>query len=474
MFDHRPEDKVRKENTLMAMLIITILTVSLLLVGSASATAPITITSTPSINGYTGQLYHYTLAADQASYMGPTSVYPSWASVNHFSPANMINIDGTPTSIGDYQFNIQMVSQIGGGTVWQNWTVHVTNPTWPPHVVSTPITQAYVGVLYHYQVVLNETEGFITVYNASSWLGYSPSAMFLEGTPTSTGTDNLSIKIRPAGDTTGLIATWQNFTITVSSYSPGFTTSPPTTGSVGSPYTYTPVPTMNSSSFYMGATDLPSWLTFDSHTFNGTPLASGSYNVNLILVNYNSGWPVTIAWQNWTITIGTAIVPNFVWTPPNMFVISLNQLVYHNCSTDIPCNVTLLCGPAFLHLNGPNLSGYGNLEGHYRVIIMARSIAYNTTVYQIFDIKVNPLTFPSVPVPNAWNSVIPIFFLVIVMIISAISPEGISRNIFLASGVSGIAVLVWVGCFPNWALVVAAIIIAFMVYDTQQDQGVMQ
>jgi hypothetical protein len=374
-------------------------------------------------------------------------------------------------SVTDYQFHIQVVSQVGGGALWQNWTVHVSYPTLPPHATSIPITTAYVGVLYHYQVVLNETGGFITVYNASGWLSYSPYSLFIEGTPSTAGTDTISIKVRPTGDTNGLIATWQNFTITVTGYSPGFSTSPPTTGSVGAPYTYTPIPTMISSSFYMGATDIPAWLTFDSHTFNGTPLVAGSYNVNLILVNYNSGWPVTIAWQNWTITVGTAIVPHFLNTPSDMYILAMGTVFHYNCSTDIACNVTLLCGPSFLHLNGDNLSGSATLQGHYRIIFMARSITYNTTSYEVFDIKVNPLTWPDVPVGTAWNAMIPIFFLVIVMIISSISPEGISRIVFLGSCSIGVSLLVWTGVFPTWALLISATaLVVLLVQGTRNNE----
>jgi hypothetical protein len=95
-------------------------------------------------------------------------------------------------------------------------------------------------------------------------------------------------------------------------WAPEFTSSPDTTGFVGSPYAYEPV---TNESVTLTLDDSPEWMTLDDGTLGGSPDAAGDFNISLNATSIVGGLS---SWQNWTITVDEGTVPSIITTPSGL------------------------------------------------------------------------------------------------------------------------------------------------------------
>jgi hypothetical protein len=359
----------------------------------------------------------------------------------------------------------------------------VAMPTQTIGFITTPATNGTVGFTYTYSPSIGRSlagnESFGT-QELPSWATFTGTS--ISGTPHAPGSYDFRITcsryifINAFPNPYSILTTfaYQNWTVTVSTINE-FMSSPPLTGTIGFNYTYTPVLNPSVPSLVtIGAMVLPSWATYDGTIVTGFPTQGGNYSFSLAANQYvytgifPNPYAIlnTFQYQNWTVTVGSNPIPSFINQPANPTIMNTSGFFYH-IETSIPSNITILGAPSWLHLVDGNLTGKSSSIGRYRVIIYAVSIQYNTTNTNVFDIVIPPVIWPSVPVASVWNTMIPVFFLVIIMIISAISPAGISKDVFMYSGAIGITLLVWSGSFPMWALVIPAIILVVQFYQTR-------
>jgi predicted ATPase len=141
--------------------------------------------------------------------------------------SNWLNIDpitgvlsGTPTSLGWYNVNIS-VSDGDGGSAWQKYILTVTNPNFPPNIITTDNLTAFVNMLYQnkYEAVDDRDNNlFWTILTNASWLDFYSATSTLYGTPSiqHIGSFWVNISVQDRENT----VSFHNFTIRVYS-SPG-------------------------------------------------------------------------------------------------------------------------------------------------------------------------------------------------------------------------------------------------------------
>lgn len=497
--DNRPEEKIRKGNTFLAIIIIGMLMLGMFMFDSSANAMPTStngFSSVPGTNGTTGAQYSYTPIPSSNLTIGGSIIViasPSWASYSGSA------IVGIPTATGSYDFRITYALSIYTGgfpspytivtLAWQNWTVTVNNPVAPYTnygFISTPSLNGTVGFSYSYTpstghtLLSNQT---LTATLMPSWANFNGNSII--GIPTSAGLWGFRIELSalvyvnsfPSPYSITHVYAWQNWTVNVSSIQE-FLSNPPLTGTFGVNYTYTPIidPRVPSNVIITSVT-LPDWANFDGTEIYGTPTGGGAFHFSLrvSLIAYTGGFPspyqigAGFQYQNWTVIVGGNPVPLFNNLPYSPFTMYLGQgsLSFH-FNTTIPSNIVILGAPSWFTFSNGYLNGTPPQIGRYRVILSAHSVLYNTTNVQSFDIQVNPQNVPDVQAGDVWNTLIPVFFLIIVMLVSAISPAGLSRSVFLSSGTIGVGLMVWAGAFPAWLLIVPAFLIVFMVYQTRQ------
>jgi hypothetical protein len=137
------------------------------------------------------------------------SSYANWSSSSLTG-----GVHGTPTYRGNYSFNLRAVSANGTGSVWLNWTVHVTRSGvreyWAPTFENSPVLTGQVGVMWSYEPDLNESSS-LNLTSYANWSGVSNG--FILGIPTAAGNYSFNLK---ATSTPGLGSVWLNWTVAIS------------------------------------------------------------------------------------------------------------------------------------------------------------------------------------------------------------------------------------------------------------------
>jgi hypothetical protein len=121
---------------------------------------PPTVTSTPVLIAYVGQLYQYKVLAldedgDAVQFLIPSGKGPSGMSVNPLSGL----IQWTPLMSQAGSHNVSVFVSDGTDNATQNFTIEVFLIDLSPKFTSAPVTGANVGVEYSYKVVATDPEG---------------------------------------------------------------------------------------------------------------------------------------------------------------------------------------------------------------------------------------------------------------------------------------------------------------------------
>ena len=191
-----------------------------------------------------------------------------------------------------------------------------------PQFFSVPVTSVDENAVYNYSIVVIDLEPLdtvtITAPTLPAWLTFTDNGnrtATLTGVPTQAQVGAHSVVLQ-ASD--GVNTAQQSFTITVSNVNeaPTFTSTPSTTGSEGSPYSYTMTASdADGNSLTFAAPTLPAWLSFNgTNTISGTPLQAqvGPHNV---VVTVSDGTAPAVQ-QSFTITVSNVNdAPAFTSTP---------------------------------------------------------------------------------------------------------------------------------------------------------------
>ena len=196
----------------------------------------------------------------------------------------------------------------------------------PPVFTSTPITTASVGNPYTYNITATDPDGnalTLTAPTLPAWLTFTPGANgagTLSGAPAAGDVGSHPVVLRVIDDGSPNLSANQTFTIAVSALPPtnrppAFTSTPISTASVGSLYSYaitTSDPDGNA--LALTAPTLPAWLTFTpgangAGTLSGIPGPADLGPHAVVLRVTDNGTPSLSADQAFTITVGSAANP---------------------------------------------------------------------------------------------------------------------------------------------------------------------
>jgi len=252
---------------------------------------PPTFTSTPVTETMQDAVYTYTVVAedvdigDTLTITAPT--LPTWLQLTDHDDGTA-TLAGMPSNadVGDHPVEL-LVTDSGGLTDTQAFTITVHNVNDPPTFTSDPVETATQDVAYSYAVAATDPDLIhgdlltITALTLPGWLNladHGDGTATLAGTPANAdvGDHPVALQVR---DAAGLTDT-QSFTITVANVNdpPRFTSLPVTIATQDVTYTYnvTAEDVDVGDVLVITAPTLPDWLTLTDHgdgraTLSGTP-----------------------------------------------------------------------------------------------------------------------------------------------------------------------------------------------------------
>jgi hypothetical protein len=283
-------------------------------VTAPATNSPPTISGTPMTSVAAGTSYTFVPTAmdpDNNSLTFAIAGKPSWTSFNMQTGA----LTGTPPTgtTGNFSGIVISVSDGIASASLPAFAIAVTAPTSnrPPTISGTPATTAKQGTAYAFQPTAADADNdplTFTIANLPSWAAFDTSTGRLSGTPGAANVRNYSnivISVSDGKASTALPA----FAITVASSNtpPTISGTPPTTGTVGTQYTFTP----SANDADAGTTltfsiaNVPSWASFSTTNgrLQGTPTASGTFANITISV---SDGQVSAQLPAFTITVSAA------------------------------------------------------------------------------------------------------------------------------------------------------------------------
>ena len=292
---------------------------SLTITIAAAPVAPVFTAKTPPVTGTIGTPFTYTFAA--TGNPAPTFALGSGSFPAGLTLSSTGALTGTPTTAGPSTFTIQAVNGVAPNAITGSITITIAAaPVAPVFTAKSPPTTGTVGTPYTYTFAAtgNPTPTFIVGSGAvPSGFTLNPTTGALTGTPTTAGPNTFTVQatngVAPNAVTGSL-----TITIAAAPVAPVFTAkTPPVTGTMGTPYTYTFAATGNPTpTFSLGSGSFPAGLTLSSTgALTGTPTAAGP---STFTVQASNGVAPAAVTGSITITIAAApTAPVFTAkTPP--------------------------------------------------------------------------------------------------------------------------------------------------------------
>ncbi len=300
---------------------------------------------------------------------------PAWLTlVDHGN--GTATLSGTPSNadVGDHAVLLQ-VTDSGGLTDTQAFTVTVANVNEAPSFTSAPVTTATQDAPHTYAVTATDPDLAygdaltLTAPTLPGWLtlvDHGNGTATLSGTPSNADVGDHAVLLQVT-DSGGLTDT-QAFMVTVANINeaPSFTSAPVTTAIQDAPYTYAVTATdpdlVHGDALTLTAPTLPGWLTLVDHgngtaTLSGTPSNADVGEHAVVLQVTDSGGLTNT--QAFTVTVANVNeAPSFTSTPV-LTAIQGAPYTYAVTATD----PDLVHGDA-LTLTAPTLPGWLTLVDH--------------------------------------------------------------------------------------------------------------
>lgn len=262
------------------------------------------ITSVPVTEARPGHAYSYTITAEDID--GDTLTYtalvlPGWLVFN----ASTHTLDATPGEgdIGDQHVTIR----VSDGSLYTDHTfvVTVNNGNHAPTFISDPVTSAFLGDAYEYNMRAQDIDSDSLHYSAPQlpdWLTFFPETNVISGIPESGDLGLHDVVLRVSD---GTVSADQSFQIIVvqANNAPRFTSTPINSALMGELYLYTAAAEdLDDDDLVFFAPILPDWLSFDVNTrvLYGIPddTDEGENNISLEVSDGKAS-----EYQNFVITV---------------------------------------------------------------------------------------------------------------------------------------------------------------------------
>ncbi len=331
------------------------------------AAAPVLVISSPPA-GTVGVIYSGTIPVTGGK--GPYSCKVTAGTLpNGLSLAGCL-ITGTPVSGGTVALTVQATDSSAPPTVSSGPVTITINPA-PLAITTGTLPNGTVGVVYSSTIGVS---GGTAPYSCSLVAGTLQAGLALgpnclvSGTPTVSGTVNLSVKAtdseNPAVSTTGPVA------LTIVPVASAITIGNPPPGMVGVPYSG-PIPVSGGTGPYtchLSGGTLPAGLTLNNCLLTGTPVLGGPVTITIGVTD--SGNPPVVGTGPVTITINPAPLAITTGTLPNgtVGVVYSSTIGVNGGTAPYSCSLVagtlqagLALGPNCLVSGTPTVSGTVNL-----------------------------------------------------------------------------------------------------------------
>lgn len=290
------------------------------------------------------------------------------------------------------------LSACGGGGGGGGSGVSGATPANPaqPRILSTPSAQAYVGLIYRYDItVTGNPEMVVTVSGQPTWLIFDD-ARILSGTPSFADVGTTGQITVTATNGIGEAA-MQTFTINISpdpdagpGAAPTITSSAPTDATSGTLYSYDI--TVTGSPFpALSVSGNPAWLTLAGTTLSGTPSDTDVGTAGPITITATNG-NAPDATEVFSINVSAVDTPPMITsTAPTTASVGV-PYTYTITATGFPTpTISAMNLPGWLTLNGADLTGtpLGVDAGQSAVITITANNGIDPEATQDFQIDVD-------------------------------------------------------------------------------------
>ena len=236
------------------------------------------ITSAGSASGTAYSSFQYQITADNAPTYFNASGLPAGLSINNATGL----IAGSPTVSGS--FSILLTASNGNGDGTKTLTLNIAAQP-APVITSATTATAAVNASFSYQITADNSPTGFDATGLPAGLSVDTATGSISGTPTTTGTNNVTLSASNAAGTGTAVLT---LTVEPDPNAPIISGPFTVTGAVGTLFNYQ-ITANNSPTTYL-ATGLPAGLTVDPVTgqISGTPTTKGTSTV-MIMVSNGSG-----------------------------------------------------------------------------------------------------------------------------------------------------------------------------------------
>ncbi len=287
-------------------------------------------------------------------------------------------LTGTPNTSGTFNFTVTATDNFGQ-TGSRAYTVVVAVPT----LTLTPATlpAGTAGTAYNQTLTISGGIAPYTVTPAGALptgLTFNPVTRTFSGTPTQSGTFNISVTVTDSTGGTAATIT-NNYTLTIAV--PTLTLTPAAGalpgGTAGAAYnqTFTASGGIAPYTYAVSAGALPAGLTFDTATgaLAGTPTVAGAFNFSITATDSTTGTAATVT-NAYTLTLSApTITINPPTLPAGVFSVPYNHVLTAIGGT-APYTFTITAGalPAGVTLStGGTLSGSPTATGAFNFTVQA-------------------------------------------------------------------------------------------------------
>ena len=366
--------------------------------------AIVTFTSTPLTSSWEDHLYSYSTTTNRSISSWYLDSNATWLSIDGSGV-----VSGTPDNLNSmYWYYVHVRATCAAGFEWQNFTVTVVN--YIPHITSTPVAQVWYHYIFFYDPLCDD-EGaqggvYLTVYT-----NYSGSYSFW----TNNGTLMFNASYHGQfwfnitfSDQSGAAnqTTFQNFTLTIASNAPAFTSTALLDAWEDHFYSYQA--TCNQTVVTWGFSSNASWLSDGSGLVTGTPDNTNSMHWYWVSVSATN-WRGT-RYQNYTVTVANNIT---YFTTMPITGVYFWSTYYYNASFE-----DLTIGGSFSGLMTNFTNPYSWTVGNGKLQLLAASVGYywfnitvtdgsgaaNQTTYQNWTLYiVYAVVFTNSPNTGAWE-----------------------------------------------------------------------
>ena len=316
--------------------------------------APV-ISSNSTATGTTGAAFSYTITASNTPASYSATGLPSGLSINTSTGV----ITGTPTASSTSSVAINATN--AGGTGTKTLTITINPPA--PVISSNGSASGTTGVAFSYTITASNTPTSYSATGLPSGLSINTSTGVISGTPTVSGTSNVTINaINASGTGT------KTLTITINPPAPVISSNSTATGTTGTVFSYT-ITASNTPASY-SATGLPAGLSINTSTgaISGIPTATGTFNVTINAINTGGTGS-----KNLAITINNPI--------PSVPVVSGNSTANGTTGSAFSYTITASNTPISYSATG--------LPSGLSVNTTTGLISGTPTINGIFDVTIN-------------------------------------------------------------------------------------